>query len=86
MVFGRSKELELVAILLLILTRLKRVFSKLEEEGSITGFKDNPEAAELWMRSNLVNMVYRGNLDKEKISSLRPIHLRKLSSKKCCKH
>jgi hypothetical protein len=57
------------------LETLKRVFAKLEEEGSITGFNDNPEAAELWIRSNLVNMVYRGNLDKEKISSLRPIHL-----------
>ncbi len=54
---------------------LKKVFSKLEEEGSIKGFKDNPDAAELWMRSNLVNMVFRGNMDKEKISSLRPIHL-----------
>lgn len=54
---------------------LKKVFSKLEEEGSIKGFKENPEAAELWIRSNLVNMVFRGNVDKEKISSLRPIHL-----------
>lgn len=57
------------------LDTLKKVFSKLEDEGSVKGFKDNPEAAELWMRSNLVNMVYRGNVDKEKISSLRPIHL-----------
>lgn len=57
------------------LETLKNIFSKLEDEGSIIGFNKNPEAAELWMRSNLVNMVYRGNLDKEKISSLRPIHL-----------
>lgn len=57
------------------LDTLKKVFKKLEEEGSIKGFNDNPEAAELWMRSNLVNMVFRGNIDKEKISSLRPIHL-----------
>lgn len=54
---------------------LKKVFLKLEDEGSLMGFSENPEAAELWMRSNLVNMVYRGNIDKEKISSLRPIHL-----------
>lgn len=60
---------------LISLETLKKVFSKLEEEGSIKGFNENPEAAELWLRSNLVNMVYRGNLDKEKISSLRPIHL-----------
>ncbi len=57
------------------LETLQRVFGKLEEEGSIKGFSENKEAAELWMRSNLVNMVFRGNLDKEKISSLRPIHL-----------
>ncbi len=54
---------------------LKKVFIKLEEEGSIKGFTDYSEAAELWMRSNLVNLVSRGNVDKEKISSLRPIHL-----------
>ncbi|HZH88542.1 MAG TPA: hypothetical protein VFD78_05120, partial [Chitinophagaceae bacterium] len=54
---------------------LKRVFLKLEEEGFVKGFKENPEAAVLWMRSNLVNMVHRGKVDKEKISSLRPIHL-----------
>src|SRR5690606_14046112 len=57
------------------LETLKRVFSKLEEEGSIKGFNDNQDATVLWMRSNLVNMVFRGNVDKEKISSLRPIHL-----------
>jgi len=30
---------------------------------------------EIWLRSNLTNMVYRGNIDKEKLSSLRPTHL-----------
>lgn len=54
---------------------LKKVFAKLEDDGAVTGFKENPEATELWIRSNLVNMVFRGNIDKEKISSLRPIHL-----------
>ncbi|NWQ43320.1 hypothetical protein MLOOGBEN_21705 [Bacillus sp. EB106-08-02-XG196] len=54
---------------------LKSVFRKLESEGSIKGYSDYPEAVELWIRSNLVNMVFRGNADKEKISSLRPIHL-----------
>lgn len=54
---------------------LKRVFEKLEEEGLVKGGLENPEAVELWLRSNLVNMVNRGNIDKEKISSLRPIHL-----------
>ncbi|OUR98393.1 hypothetical protein A9Q86_15215 [Flavobacteriales bacterium 33_180_T64] len=57
------------------LETLQRVFGKLEEDGAVKGFSENKEAAVLWMRSNLVNMVFRGNLDKEKISSLRPIHL-----------
>lgn len=54
---------------------LKNVFRELEKEGTITGYHENPEAAELWIRSNLANMVYRGKMDQEKISSLRPIHL-----------
>jgi len=57
------------------LETLKKVFAKLEEEGAITGYSDYPDAAELWLRSNLVNMVFRGKIDQEKISSLRPIHL-----------
>lgn len=60
---------------LIDLNHLKNVFSKLEADGSVVGYEENPEAVELWMRSNLVNMVHRGNPDKEKISSLRPVHL-----------
>ncbi len=54
---------------------LKKFFKKLEEEGNLTGFSENSEAIEPWLRCNLVNMVYRGNVEKEKISSLRPIHI-----------
>lgn len=54
---------------------IKNVFAALEKEGALEGYNENADAAELWIRSNLVNMVYRGNYDKEKISSLRPIHL-----------
>lgn len=54
---------------------LKNVFSKLETEGSVSGFKENTPAVVNWLRCNLVNMVYRGKIDQEKISSLRPIHL-----------
>ena len=46
--------------------KLKNAFKVLEEEGSITGFTENSEAVEIWLRTNLVNMVFRGNLDKEK--------------------
>lgn len=54
---------------------LHKIISGLENDGSIEGFKDQPEATNLWLRANLVNLVYRGKSDKEKISSLRPIHL-----------
>ncbi len=54
---------------------LKNVFSKLESEGSIIGYKENSTAVVNWLRCNLVNMVNRGKIDQEKISSLRPIHL-----------
>ncbi|WP_313600143.1 methylation-associated defense system protein MAD7 [Epilithonimonas vandammei] len=57
------------------LEKLKLIFSKLEDDGELQGFKENMDAAELWMRTNLVNLVNRGNTDKEEISSLKPIHL-----------
>lgn len=41
----------------------------------MSGFKEFSSAAELWIRSNLTNMVNRGSVDKEKVSALRPIHL-----------
>lgn len=47
----------------------------LEKEGGIIGLTENKEAAEDWLRCNLVNLVYRGNVVKEKISSLRPVHI-----------
>lgn len=55
--------------------RIKKNFFTLDDLGEISGFKDNPDAVEWWIRSNLVNMVNRGRHDEEKISSLRPIHL-----------
>jgi hypothetical protein len=54
---------------------MKNIFRVLEEKGEVSGFKENPEAVENWLRCNLLNMVFRGKIDKEKISSLRPIHL-----------
>ena len=47
----------------------------LEHGGKIKGANDNIEAVEDWLRSNLVNMVFRGNVVKEHITSLRPVHL-----------
>src|SRR5688500_7085738 len=40
--------------------RIKDMFSSLESTNVVSGFKQNPSATELWIRSNLVNMVYRG--------------------------
>ena len=48
---------------------------ELENKGKIQGAKVNVEAVEDWLRSNLVNMVFRGNVVKEHITSLRPVHL-----------
>lgn len=56
-------------------SKIKDMFGALESSNVVSGFKENPLATELWIRSNLVNMVYRGKTDQEKISSLRPIHL-----------
>jgi hypothetical protein len=57
------------------ISTLRKVLAKLEEDGWISGFNENPEAAVMWIRSNLVNMVHRGKVEQEKISSLRPIHI-----------
>lgn len=46
-----------------------------ERHGEISGVADNKEAVEAWLRCNLANLVFRGNLVKEKVSALRPMHL-----------
>ncbi|MBV5312765.1 MAG: hypothetical protein JZU47_05680 [Prolixibacteraceae bacterium] len=54
---------------------LRTYLLNLERSGNIIGLSENMGAAEDWLRSNLVNLVYRGNVVKEKISSLRPVHI-----------
>lgn len=54
---------------------LKGYMKALEEQGYITGATENMEAVEDWLRANLVSMVYRGNVVKEQVSALRPMHL-----------
>ena len=56
-------------------TSLQDYLENLEKHNSIVGYSENKEAAEDWLRCNIVNLVYRGNVVKEKISSLRPVHL-----------
>jgi len=47
----------------------------LEDKEKIKGVSENKEGIEDWLRSNLVNMVNRGNVIKENVSALRPLHL-----------
>lgn len=50
-------------------------FKILESKGDFKGISENKQAVEIWIRQNLINLVNRGNLEKEKISSLKPINL-----------
>lgn len=54
---------------------LHNYFNKLEQSGVLSGYSENKNAIETWMRTCLVNMVFRGNASKENVSSLRPMHL-----------
>lgn len=49
-------------------------FKLLEDRGEILGATEHPGAIESWLRSSLVNMVFRGKA-KENVSALRPLHL-----------
>lgn len=66
---------------------LKQFATILEDKGYIIGAKDNLEAVEDWLRSNLVDMVFRGNVVKEKVASLRPMHLMsfRVQNRKFCR-
>ncbi len=57
------------------LDKFTQVFSGLEKAGEVEGFLDYPKASALWLRTNLLNLVNRGQVDNESISSLRPIHI-----------
>ena len=48
---------------------------KLEENGLVKGATNNPEAVENWLRSSLLEIVNRGNIVKEHVSALKPLHL-----------
>ena len=54
---------------------LKSYFEVLEKKGYMSGASTYPEAVESWLRSSLINMVFRGKADKENVASLRPLHL-----------
>lgn len=67
---ARGKGKSLVEV-----SHLNNALSVLEKENKVIGYSDNSEAIEPWIRNNFVNMAFRGKIDKEKVASLRPIHL-----------
>lgn len=52
----------------------ERYFKTLENKNQFLNFGENEGVAEIWLRSSLVNMVFRGKA-KENVSSMRPLHL-----------
>lgn len=53
---------------------VEKIVSK-QSEGKVSGFTENQNAVYLWVLSNLTDMVNRGNIEKEKLASLKAIHL-----------
>ena len=64
---GRKQSVEIA--------HLVNALKKLEEQKMVTGIIGNEKAIEPWIRNNFVNLAYRGKIEKEKLASLRPIHL-----------
>lgn len=54
---------------------LKENLNKLEEDGYAKGVKENQDGVEDWLRSSLLELVNRGNVIKEHVSTLKPLHL-----------
>lgn len=54
---------------------LKGFLEKLEEAGKVSGVSEHPEGVEDWLRSSLLELVNRGNVVKEHVSTLKPLHL-----------
>lgn len=54
---------------------LKEHLAILEDQGDIRGVTDNPDGIEDWLRSSLLELVNRGNVVKEHVSTLKPLHL-----------
>lgn len=57
------------------LERIEKNLQNLETRGLFKGIKENPEAVEDWLRSSLLELVNRGNVVKEHVATLKPLHL-----------
>lgn len=66
---------------------LEGFVKNLEDDGLISGASENLDAIEDWLRSSLLDMIYRGNMVKEKVATLRPMHLLsfRVQNKKYCR-
>lgn len=71
---GERVKLKLKAGKMHTVASLVEYFNVLEQQGAAEGFADHADATVSWLRSNLVNMVFRGKA-KENVASLRPLHL-----------
>lgn len=54
---------------------LKNMLEVCETNGTFKGIKDNEEGVEDWLRSSLLELINRGNIIKEHVSTLKPLHL-----------
>lgn len=54
---------------------LKQNISVLEQHGCIKGATDNEEGVDDWLRSSLLEIVNRGNMIKEHIATMKPLHM-----------
>ncbi|RTQ45465.1 hypothetical protein EJV47_25350 [Hymenobacter gummosus] len=51
------------------------LFRDMESKGLAEGVSQHPEAVKGWLRANLMDVVSRGQTDRENLASLKPIHL-----------
>lgn len=54
---------------------IEEILCKLEEKGNFKGIVENKDAVEDWLRSSLLELVNRGNVVKEHVATLKPLHL-----------
>ena len=55
--------------------KIKENLQSLENGGKVMGVNDNPEAVEDWLRSSILELINRGNVIKEHVATLKPLHL-----------
>ncbi len=84
---GNKKNVKLAFTKEYTIDVLKNFITILQDNGDIKGARENPEAVEDWLRSSLLELVNRGNVVKEHIATLKPLHLLSffVQNRKFCK-